>query len=561
MKRARVTRATRADDLRACAESELAAREPGASANVRTTQDALRLVHDLEVHQIELQLQNEELLHTRSELESGLRRYTELFDFAPIAYVVLDVAGTIQRANLAASRLLGRPRDELVGSRLPLFVAPAQVDELARLLDLLLADDAESTSKEITDLALVGSRTAVVHLIAARLVGTERCVLASMADVTALRRAESALRAANDRKDDFIAALSHELRNPLAPICSSLSALKLVPLGSEQAHKGMAVIERQVGHLVHIIDDLLDVTRIARGKVRLEPERLDLRALVTRTVEDHQADFERRGVALHGDVGDVPAWVDADATRLVQVIGNLLGNALKFTPRGGRVDVSLRRESRWTAVSVRDTGAGIAPDARDLVFEAFVQGPQTLDRGAGGLGLGLAMVKGLVELHQGTVTVESPGPGMGAEFTVRLPLVLPPAASLPVHEPGPQLGPHRVLVVDDAVDVADSLVWLLALDGHDVRVAYDGRSALALAHEFRPEIVLCDIGLPEMDGYAVARAMRADETLRGAFLVAVSGYGRVEDERRSAEAGFDGHLAKPQSIEALDQLLRERARR
>jgi two-component system CheB/CheR fusion protein len=239
----------------------------------------------------------------------------------------------------------------------------------------------------------------------------------------------------------------------------------------------------------------------------------------------------------------------------VQVLGNLLGNAAKFTPRGGKVNVLVRRDGQMVAVSVRDTGVGISPEVRQRLFVPFSQAPQALDRTRGGLGLGLAMVKGLVELHRGTVEVASEGPGLGAEFTVRLPLAAAPTKAPPVEKHPDRR--FRVLVVEDNVDAADSLREALELDGHQAQVAYDGPAALAIARALRPDIVICDIGLPGMDGYEVARAFRADEVLKSSYLIALSGYARPEDLQRATEAGFDRHVAKPSSLEKLEHVLAE----
>ncbi len=385
-------------------------------------------------------------------------------------------------------------------------------------------------------------------------------MLVAVHDITARRRAETALREESARKDDFLAALSHELRNPLAPIRSSLSVVERVEPGREKARTAMAIIQRQVEHLVRIVDDLLDVTRIARNMVRLQREPLELGGIVRRTMDDHLPEFEAREIALEDHIDPEPLWAEADGTRLAQVIGNLLANALKFTPRGGRVEVSLRREGNQAVLSLRDNGVGIAPEMRARLFEPFIQAPQTLDRSRGGLGLGLAMVKGLVELHEGTVDVTSGGPGRGCEFTVRLPLAAAAQAKASPAPPAPTRAGRRVLLIDDTVDAADALRDLLTLYGHDVRVAYDGPSGIARVHDFHPEIVFCDIGLPGMDGYEVARAMRADDALRGTYLVALSGYARAEDRERSARAGFDWHLAKPPSTEELQRVVAERPR-
>ncbi|WP_242343370.1 ATP-binding protein [Anaeromyxobacter terrae] len=377
------------------------------------------------------------------------------------------------------------------------------------------------------------------------------------ADITELRRAEEALRESDRRKSEFLAMLSHELRNPLAPIRNSLYILGRAEPGGEQALRARAVIERQVEHLTRLIDDLLDVTRISRGKVQLKRERLDLNELAQRTAEDHRAAFIGGDVHLELLPARAEVWVNGDRTRLAQVIGNLLQNAAKFTPRGGKVSLSVGGDfARGRAtVLVQDTGRGIAPEILPRVFEAFIQADNTLDRSKGGLGLGLALVKGMVEMHGGSVSAASGGPGMGATFTITLPL----ETAIPT-EPSPRRASsgapaRRVLVIEDNVDAADTLRDALELGAHVVTVAYCGPEGLAKARPFRPDVVICDIGLPEMDGYAVARAMRADAELGRVTLIALTGYAQPEDVAKARAAGFDAHLAKPPSIEALERVL------
>ena len=373
-------------------------------------------------------------------------------------------------------------------------------------------------------------------------------------DITERRQAEAELRELNRNKDEFLAMLSHELRNPLAAIRSGVDVVDCAPAGSDAAQRAHRVIDRQVNQLTRLVDDLLDVTRIARGKLELQRARLELGDLVRRMVDDHRALVEGRGIELELQVISEPLWVDGDATRLGQVVGNLLHNAAKFTSHGGHVEVSLGREQDEVVLRVRDTGRGISAEEIPRVFEPFVQLRPTISRADGGLGLGLALVKGTVELHGGSVTAASAGLGQGAEFTIRL----PPAATTErtAGAPAPEPAPHRrVLVIEDNHDVAETLQDVLLLMGHDVRVAFDGPSGIEAAVKFHPDVVLCDIGLPGMDGYEVARRLRADDTLRGVLLVALSGYGQPEDRKRAAEAGFARHVAKPPTVEVLRSAL------
>ncbi len=375
-----------------------------------------------------------------------------------------------------------------------------------------------------------------------------------LAVAVARSRAEEALLEADRRKDEFLAVLSHELRNPLAPIRNGLYILERAAPGGEQARRAHATIDRQVGHLTRLVDDLLDVTRVVRGKVQLQRDRLEFGDLVRRAVEDHRHAFVASGVRLEARLHSEAMWLSADGTRIAQVVGNLLGNAAKFTPRGGRVELTLEREAGAALLRVRDTGVGITPEELTRLFQPFAQATQTLDRSHGGLGLGLALVKGLVELHGGTVSAASNGPGQGAEFTVRVPLEPAPIQAASRAETLP-FKRRRVLVIEDNVDAADSLKEVLELLGHEVQVAFDGRSGLVAAREFRPDVVLCDIGLPEMDGYEVARQLRAHDAHRDVVLVALTGYALPEDRQRVAEAGFTHHVAKPPSLEALERVL------
>jgi CheY-like chemotaxis protein len=375
-------------------------------------------------------------------------------------------------------------------------------------------------------------------------------------DVTELNRAMEALREADRRKDEYLAVLSHELRNPLAPIRSAVFLLERADPASEGARRAREVIARQVGHLARMVDDLLDVSRIARGTIELRRARIDLGEVVRRAAEDHAPLLSAAGIALDLDVPDEPVAVDADSTRIAQVLGNVLQNSEKFTARGGQVTLSLGVVDGHAEVHVRDTGIGIEPALIDRVFEPFVQEERTLARSRGGLGLGLPLVKGLVELHGGSVQARSGGPGAGAEIVIRLPLAADAvAASGEEGSDAVGAGGRRVLVVDDNVDAAASLCDLVAHFGHSVEAVHDGASAVAVARERHPDVVLCDIGLPGMDGYEVARTIRSEPDLRGVRLVAVSGYAQPEDLARARRAGFDAHVAKPADPAAIARLI------
>ncbi len=363
------------------------------------------------------------------------------------------------------------------------------------------------------------------------------------------------LQEADRRKNEFLGVLSHELRNPLAPIVHALYILDHVPPESEQARAARVVISRQVEQLTRLVDDLLDVTRISRGKLQLHRRPIDLADTVRRTVEDHQALFTRRDIAVEVEIAPDRLVANADPTRIAQIVGNLLQNAAKFTNAGGRVRVILARDGGTAVLRVSDTGIGIAHDMLRNIFEPFTQADDSLHRSSGGLGLGLALVRGLTSMQGGTVIVASEGLGRGAEFTVVLPVDdAVPLAAAARESPGP--APHRrVLVIEDNLDAAEVLRVMLEMREHEVEVAHDGREGLARLRAFRPDVVLSDIGLPELDGYAVARAVRADPALAGTVLVAISGYALPSDQRQALEAGFDEHLAKPVPLERIEEIL------
>jgi signal transduction histidine kinase len=399
-----------------------------------------------------------------------------------------------------------------------------------------------------------GSRSWMVFAGAALGDGTvvEYCI-----DVSDRKRAEEQLKEANRRKDEFLAMLAHELRNPLAPLRNALQILALRGGEPGVVDQVREMMERQVGHLGRLVDDLLDVSRVTTGKFQLRKERLDVARLVRQAAADHAATYEAKGVALAVTGPEVPAWASADQTRLAQILDNLLANALKFTARGGEVFVSVSPDAGGRAlVAVRDTGAGIEPEMLARLFEPFSQADRTLDRSAGGLGLGLAIVKGLAELHGGSVRADSPGLGRGATFTITLPAYAePPALASRPAAPPRAARQQRVLVVEDNKDAADSLRMLLEAYGYEVAVAYTGPDGVRAAEARRPEVIICDIGLPGMDGYRVAETLRGNPATASARLIALTGYGRDEDRRRARAAGFDEHLTKPADPAALEAIL------
>ncbi|HEX8946107.1 MAG TPA: response regulator [Gemmatimonadaceae bacterium] len=365
---------------------------------------------------------------------------------------------------------------------------------------------------------------------------------------------EEALREANRRKDDFLSMLAHELRNPLAPIGYGIHLLGLPEVSPQMLARTREMLERQVHHMARIVDDLLDVSRITSGKLSIVRERLDLARLVRQAIEDRRGTLEAAGLKIDAEFPNEPLWVMGDPTRLTQSFDNLLDNARKFTTSGGVVSVRVGHdaETRRAIVVVRDTGIGIEPSLLPHVFDVFAQAEQSLDRTRGGLGLGLAVTKGLIELHGGTITASSAGKGRGAEFTIRIPSEVEPAvlASTLLDAPG-TAQPLRVLIVEDNVDAADILRTLLEYHGYTVSVAYTGLEGVTAAKSQRPDVVLCDIGLPGMDGYAVADALRQSPETGSVRLIAVTGYGREADKQRALASGFDLHLVKPVNAQQL----------
>jgi PAS domain S-box-containing protein len=375
-------------------------------------------------------------------------------------------------------------------------------------------------------------------------------------------RLYQALREGDRRKDEFLATLAHELRNPLAPIRNSLEILKMPRVDTTTAQQTRDMMERQVHHLVRLVDDLLDVSRVMRGKIELRKEPVELATVLARAVETAKPLIEVQGHQLEISVSKESLLLDADPVRLAQVVGNLLTNSAKYTEANGHIWLTAQREEDKAVVRVRDTGIGIAPDMLPHVFELFVQADHTSTKAQGGLGIGLTLVKNLVEMHGGGVEARSAGLGKGCEFVVRLPLMALRTEKLndeEITEPNqsaPKSG-HRLLVVDDNQDAAMSLALLLKLQGHEVRVANDGQSALEIASTFRPSVIFLDIGMPVMDGYEVARRLRQQPGLEKVVLVALTGWGQKDDRRRSREAGFDHHLVKPAEAKMLEALLAE----
>jgi PAS domain S-box-containing protein len=384
------------------------------------------------------------------------------------------------------------------------------------------------------------------------------CWFGTNTDVTERIRMEEALRDADRRKDEFLAVLAHELRNPLAPIRNSLHILRMTAEQDPAAERVSEMLERQVNHMVRLVDDLMEVSRITRGKIELRKESIEVAAIIRTAVETSRPLIDAAGHNLALALPPEPLVLEGDPMRLAQVVANLLNNAAKYTEAGGQIWLTVRREAGAVAISVRDTGAGIPPDMLPRVFDLFTQVDRHANRAQGGLGIGLALVKSLVEMHGGSVKAHSEGTGQGCEFVVCLPLS---TARLPTDPLGTESvvadkpAARRILVVDDNRDAANSLGMLLKCIGADVRIAYNGPDALEAVATWKPAVVLLDIGMPGMDGYEVAQRIREEPQSEGMTLIALTGWGQEDDRRRARSAGFDHHMIKPPELNTLKTLL------
>lgn len=361
------------------------------------------------------------------------------------------------------------------------------------------------------------------------------------------RAKRAAAEEADRRKDEFLGMLAHELRNPLGPISNAIHLLRMTGAKESRHEQLHDIIERQVVHMGRLIDDLLDSTRLARGQILLRKEWCDLTKIVYQTSEDYRNIFDASGIGLNINVPEESVWIEGDPTRLAQAVGNLLHNAHKFTNPGGLITVTLKYMGRQAKITVKDTGVGIDPAFLPHIFEVFRQGEQGLDRNRGGLGLGLSLVNGLTVLHNGKAYAVSEGLGKGAEFIIELPIKPAPVMAAAPEPVAPVCSDSkcRILVIEDNKDTAESVRMLLDHEGYEVEIAYAGASGLEIARAFKPQIILCDIGLPGMDGYQVARIIRQDDAFSSTCIIALTGYGRDEDQQQAREAGFDMHLTKP----------------
>ena len=506
------------------------------------------------------------------ELRDAEERMRSVVDHVLEGIVTIDERARIESFNPAAERLFGYTRDEAVGQNVKLLMPePYHSENDQYVLQYLRSSRARliGFGREVVGRHKDGSSFPMELAVSEFHVGERRYFTGIVRDITERKRLERELRKriealdeADRQKDEFLAMLAHELRNPLAPMRNALHLLKMPDAEPPVAQHARAIMDRQLSHLVRLVDDLLDVSRIVRGKVELRRELTDLRTIVQRAVETAQPALDAHGHRLQAQLPDEPVWVHADVVRLAQAIANLLTNAAKYTGPAGIVSLLAGVQDDHAVVTVRDTGVGIPPDMLPRVFDLFVQGDRSLERSQGGLGIGLTLVERLVELHEGRVSAYSAGPGQGSEFTVRLPLAPGPGRHEAVRrretaerDPGEQ--PRRVLVVDDNVDACESIALILGLGGYDAKCVHDGPSVLQTALDWRPHAIVLDIGLPGMSGYEVARQLRARAEFQGVLLLAMTGYGQQADRNRAQDAGFDRHLTKPVDPQQLQDMLAE----
>jgi PAS domain S-box-containing protein len=564
------------------------------------------LLQELHIREIELELQNRELIEAQRQIKESRDRYAALYDQAPIGYLTVGINGVIQEVNRTAAGILRKERSDVIGRPMVNFIAEVHhqnwLEHIRRCCD---------TERLIAELEIVSEDDAIpVQLISINLSnsGDADACLTAMIDITERKQTEDKLRAvqgdveqrigqraeglqqanfsleseirrrqqlegelrrrmqeldeAHRRKDEFLAMLSHELRNPLAPLRTGLELLKLTdntdkPVARASIH---AMMERQFSQLARLVDDLLDLSRINSGKVQLQMGLIDLRTVVDDTVDSARSFIDRHHHALTLVLPEEPLWVNADATRLHQVILNLLHNAAKYTDAGGHIRVIAERDDSEAVIRVRDNGQGISRELLPRIFEAFTQGNRSIDRAEGGLGLGLALVARLVEMHGGRVEAFSPGIGKGSEFLVRLPLTVAPQ-KLPFYAAGTKERDDKfkkqccVLLVDDNVDFVETTASLLRRWGHKAGVATDGPSAIDRARSLQPDVVLLDIGLPGMDGYQLIAALRGLKEACNARFIAISGYSGEQYTSKARDAGFSDYLVKPVSPEMLQKML------
>jgi PAS domain S-box-containing protein len=473
------------------------------------------------------------------------------------AIISTALDGTITSWNAGAERMFGHSAREVLGRPIDVIIPPERVEadrETRDRLSLGVRSESYETVRRAKDGRLIDVSITIspVRDGSGRTIGTSKIAR----DVTDRKRAEAEREEGNRRKDEFIAILAHELRNPLAPVRSAARYLAMKAPADSDLKRPVEMIERQVAQMSRLIDDLLDVSRMSRGMLELRRERVACAEIVDAAVDACRDDLQAKGHVLRVHVAPEPIEVEADRERLVQILCNLIGNGIKYTPAGGQIDLTVAvAAGQMLDISVKDNGIGIPPARLGEIFDLFARIDPSFER-QGGLGIGLTLVRQLVELHGGTIEARSDGVGHGSEFLLKLPVVAVAAAPAPaVPEPGPASGPLRILVADDNHDAAESLALILRLTGHDVEVAFDGEAAVASFEARVPHLALLDIGMPKANGYEVARRIRAHPSGKETYLVALTGWGHDEDRRRAEAAGFDEHLVKPVNPQTLDQLV------
>ncbi len=508
----------------------------------------------------------------RRQAQEDLRRAEErmrsVVDHVVDGIISIDERGSIESFNPAAQKIFGYAQDEVMGRNVKMLMPePYHGEHDAYLTNYLRTGKAKiiGIGREVVGRRKDGSSFPMELAVSEFRIGARRYFTGIVRDITERKRLEGELRQrladlaeADRQKNEFLAMLGHELRNPLGPMRNALYIMKMARSDALAVDEAQAMIERQLQHLVRLVDDLLDVSRIIRGKIELRRARMDLAGAVRRAAETSQPVIDANGHVLEVSLPPRPVYVMGDLVRLAQVISNLLANAAKYSSKPGRIELALAQQGANALIVVKDEGEGIPPELLPHLFELFVQGEHTLARSQGGLGIGLTLVRRLVEMHGGEVVASSAGKGMGSEFRIRLPVLPESLVAVPpqlASTPAAAGASRRVLVVDDNVDAVDSIAKVLRLFGHQVICAYDGPSALSAAESFRPELVILDIGLPGMDGYDVAARLRAMPAFRRTPLIAVTGYGQEEDRRRSQQAGFDQHLTKPVDPDELQRLI------
>jgi PAS domain S-box-containing protein len=490
-------------------------------------------------------------------------RLKAIVDTAVDGIITIDDRGTIESMNPAAEQIFGYPRQDIVGRDIAMLMPEPQRSEHAQYLENYLRTGQPKiigVIRELRGLRKDGSVFPMELAVSETPLGNRRIFTGIVRDITDRKHMEEALKEADQRKDQFLAMLAHELRNPLAPISNAVQIMSVEGPNGPSFQWSVKVIEDQIRHMTRMVDDLLDVSRITRGKVILQKEPIDLERVVDLAVEAGRPLIEDCNHHLSVTLPSHPVLLEVDPARMAQVLSNLLNNAAKYTDGGGQISLTAEPVGQEVVIRVRDNGIGISPELLPHVFDMFTQADVTLSRSRGGLGIGLTLVRSLVEMHGGRVTASSPGPGQGSEFVVYLPVAAGAPASSAEDHPAtggvkPQLPRRRILVVDDNRSNAASLGVLLRALGQEVETAYDGLTALELARRHHPDLILLDIGLPDTDGYEVARRCREDQDLARTTLVAITGYGKDEDRRRSQQAGFNAHLVKPVNLEDLRLLL------